>query len=109
MEFLEVLFAVVGAIFKRRRPARPPAAPSGAPPAPEQRPRDEAPNERSDPVAAQRVAAPRIPPASAPPAADRGRPGEVGLVTGLFASPRTLAAAFIVAEVLAKPVALRDD
>jgi hypothetical protein len=33
----------------------------------------------------------------------------VGLVVGLFANPRNLAAAFIAAEVLAKPVALRDE
>ncbi len=33
---------------------------------------------------------------------------EAGLVTGLFARPQSLVAAFIVAEVLAKPVALRD-
>jgi hypothetical protein len=34
---------------------------------------------------------------------------EAGLVTGLFANPQSLVAAFIVAEVLAKPVALRDQ
>jgi hypothetical protein len=33
---------------------------------------------------------------------------EAGRVTALFANPQSLVAAFIVAEVLAKPVALRD-
>ncbi len=43
---------------------------------------------------------------SGPPADRPNR--EARLVTSLFADPRSLVAAFIVAEVLAKPVALRD-
>jgi len=37
-----------------------------------------------------------------------GQPPEAGQVTALFANPQSLVAAFIVAEVLAKPIALRD-
>ncbi len=33
---------------------------------------------------------------------------EAGFVSGLFANPRSLAAAFVVAEILAQPVALRE-
>jgi hypothetical protein len=36
------------------------------------------------------------------------RAPEAGLVRALFANPRSLAAAFVAAEILAKPVALRD-
>jgi hypothetical protein len=43
------------------------------------------------------------------PAAAVASSPEAGLVTGLFATPRSLVAAFIVSEVLAKPVALRDQ
>jgi len=49
------------------------------------------------------VVLPRRPTAVAAPSP------EAGLVTGLFASPQSLVAAFIVAEVLAKPVALREQ
>jgi hypothetical protein len=42
-------------------------------------------------------------------AAPAGQPPEAGRVTALFANPQSLVAAFIVAEVLAKPVALRDS
>jgi hypothetical protein len=106
MDFFEVLFAVIGAIFKRWRPERQPASATVAPIAREHRSIDDAPHEGGGTVAAQRVAEPAVPAAAAP---ERGRLEEAGLVTGLFASPRTLAAAFIVAEVLAKPVALRED
>jgi hypothetical protein len=37
------------------------------------------------------------------------QPPEAGRVTALFADPQSLVAAFVVAEVLAKPVALRDS
>jgi len=37
-----------------------------------------------------------------------GQAPEAGQVTALFANPQSLVAAFIVAEVLAKPIALRD-
>ncbi len=46
----------------------------------------------------------RAPVPAGPSAAAR----EAGLVSGLFRSPQSLAAAFIAAEILAKPVALRD-
>jgi hypothetical protein len=41
--------------------------------------------------------------------APAGQRAEAGRVTALFANPQSLVAAFIVAEVLAKPVALRDS
>ncbi len=51
-------------------------------------------------------------PAPSAESADMPPPGrptpEAGLVAGLFTNPRSLAAAFIAAEILAKPVSLRD-
>jgi hypothetical protein len=58
--------------------------------------------------------APAPPPPQSPAAgvsrraAPPGQAPEAGRVTALFANPQSLVAAFIVAEVLAPPIALRD-
>jgi hypothetical protein len=82
-------------------PAGPPAAPAG-------RPRSAA-LQPSAPIAPAPPPPPQSPAAgvsrrAAPP----GQAPEAGRVTALFANPQSLVAAFIVAEVLAPPIALRD-
>src|SRR5450755_1885881 len=124
---MDDLFALVAAIFEalgaRNRPGGRPgplgaslrdalgervAAPAPRPPTPAPRP----------PVPASTTTV-ALPPTSAPveiraapggPAMPRrpapaGQRAEAGRVTALFANPQSLVAAFIVAEVLAKPVA----
>jgi hypothetical protein len=61
------------------------------------------------PPIAVRVA-PRIPAAARPPAASTAALSpspETRLVTGLFATPQSLAAAFVASEILQPPVGLR--
>jgi hypothetical protein len=94
--------------FAERVPARgTPAAPVGSKAGPGAPP-------SATPVAAAppaTSAAPQLPNAavrSAIPSSAGAQPPEAGQVTALFANPQSLVAAFIVAEVLAKPIALRD-
>jgi hypothetical protein len=105
--------AIVKAFAQRATDeARPPARP-GETPAP-------LPVRAADPAraavlrtAAHSVGSPLDPsrPRSAGPpaaAADEAARAEGNLVRGLFATPQTVAAALIAAEILAPPVALRD-
>jgi hypothetical protein len=117
-ELLALIAALFDAFGKRERSERPapglgralrdafaervgqPGAAAGPPSAPP--PAGAAPPPR--PIAAPPVE--RLPAAAPQPPA--GQPPEAGRVTALFANPQSLVAAFIVAEALAKPVALRD-
>lgn len=103
-EPLGVLFELLASVFNPRRreraqgvapprPAPPPAVATPVPPA------------IVTPPAARRSASAAPPPG---PGSARPASAEGGAVAALFANPQSLVAAFIVAEALAKPVALRD-
>jgi hypothetical protein len=120
-ELLALIAALFEAFNKRERPDRPAAgtglgralrdafaeraAAPGQAAAPTRPPVGLPPGAAAQPPAPAFSGNDAASPRRAPPAA---QPPEAGRVTALFANPQSLVAAFIVAEVLAKPVALRD-
>jgi hypothetical protein len=134
-DLLALIAAIFDAFTKRERPASrlgqalrdafaervpvpgAPAAGAGPPVSPGLSPAAKAPSQPNIaplPVARPPAGSPQSFGAASPPdGARRGatasHPPEAGRVTALFANPQSLVAAFIVAEVLAKPVALRDS
>jgi len=124
-EILGMIFALFDALAKRAGDARKPVAqalrealaeragPPGVAAVPASPPARAAVSSSASPGAPIAGAGPAVagagPAMRVRPAAQGAAPSaEAGLVRGLFASPQSLVAAFIVAEVLAKPVTLRD-